>query len=129
MWFVDRCRGYYEQLAQKASRAADLSVMTSSERHALNYVFTKEGFREAVLTGVLPDGSQLERVNNQGWYRDKLGLLRSEHGPFWPIDSGPVCPAVRHSNKCVHNVEVLTDNVSQSGELVTVAINLESLWI
>lgn len=96
--------------------------MSSSERHALNYMFTKESFREAMLTGVLPDGSQLDRVNNHGWYRDALGLLRSEHGPFWPIDSGPVCPALRHTNKCVQNVEVLTDDVNQSGDHVTFAI-------
>lgn len=95
---LPKTRQYYAEINDRA--IYDYSGLTSSERHSFFYPFTKTGFQEAMKTGKLPDGSQLVEVQ-PGLYRDQSGITRSKHGPFWPVDSGPLLPTPVHKH-CVH---------------------------
>lgn len=54
--------------------------------------YTKEGYLTASRNGKFPDGTSLEKESN-GSYEDKFGVIRDQHGPFWPNDWGPLFPA------------------------------------
>lgn len=54
--------------------------------------YTKEGYLTASRNGKFPDGTTLEKEND-GSYEDKFGVVRNQHGPFWPNDWGPLFPA------------------------------------
>ena len=82
-----KCHKHYADISRKAER--DLGSLTAVERFAFFYAFTKSGFRESVKIGRLPDGSDLKRVGD-GKFKDKYGIVRDEHGPFWPNDVGPM---------------------------------------
>ena len=84
---------YYAKVASKAT--SNFAGLTESEKHEFYYSFTKMGFREALRTGKLPDGSCLEELEN-GKYRDRFGIVRDVHGPFWPSDYGPLHPSPVH---------------------------------
>ena len=84
---------YYAKVASKAT--SNFAGLTESEKHEFYYTFTKMGFREALRTGKLPDGSCLEELEN-GKYRDRFGIVRDVHGPFWPSDYGPLHPSPVH---------------------------------
>ena len=54
--------------------------------------YTKEGFANAFRQGRFPDGTVLDKESD-GSYEDRFGVIRNEHGPFWPSDWGPLFPA------------------------------------
>ncbi|XP_078333181.1 uncharacterized protein LOC111129975 isoform X8 [Crassostrea virginica] len=56
--------------------------------------YTKEGFLTALDAGHFPDGSKFD-CNENGAYKDRFGVLRDQHGPFWPGEWGPLFPTPR----------------------------------
>ena len=54
--------------------------------------YTKEGYINAFRQGKFPDGTVIDQTAD-GSYEDKFGVIRNEHGPFWPGDWGPLFPA------------------------------------
>ncbi|XP_052763313.1 uncharacterized protein LOC128205605 isoform X10 [Mya arenaria] len=54
--------------------------------------YTKEGYLTASRNGKFSDGTVLDR-DADGSYEDKFGVVRNQHGPFWPNDWGPLYPA------------------------------------
>ena len=82
-----KCHKHYATIALKAER--DLGSLSAVERFAYFYAFTKNGFCESVKIGRLPDGSGLKSLGN-GKFKDKYGIVRDEHGSFWPPDVGPL---------------------------------------
>ena len=88
-----KTQSYYSMVTQKA--ANNFGDLNASEKHEFYYAFTRTGFREAMGTGQLPDGSDIVSVGG-GKYTDKYGIVRNEHGPFWPPDYGPLYPAQSH---------------------------------
>lgn len=101
---VTKTLQYYSEIKEKA--LCDFSGLNISERHSFFYPFTKAGFQEAVKTGMLPDGSVLTEVE-PGLFRDHLGIIRTKHGPFWPIDSGPMLPTPVHKRSVQQVTEPL----------------------
>ncbi|XP_055956157.1 cytosolic carboxypeptidase 2 [Patella vulgata] len=55
------------------------------------HFYTKDGFLQILKNGKLPDGFQV--IDDLGNYVDKYGVIRSEHGPFWPTELVPLFPA------------------------------------
>lgn len=102
---------YYSEINEKA--LCDFSGLSISERHSFFYPFTKAGFQEAVKTGTLPDGSVLTEVE-PGLFRDHLGIIRTKHGPFWPVDSGPMLPTPVHKRSSQQVTEPLLDSFAGS---------------
>lgn len=84
--------------------------LTTSEKHEFFYAFTRNGFKDALRTGRFLDGSELKYIGN-GKYVDKFGIVRDEHGPFWPADYGPLYPAPEHKIVEKMKVEPLTGQV------------------
>ena len=82
--------GYYAKISDKAQN--HFGKLSMAERHEFFYAFTRNGFREALKTGRLPDGSNLDEMGD-GKYVDKYGIVRDQHGPFWPSDFGPLFPS------------------------------------
>lgn len=101
---VPKTRHYYAQINERG--IYDYSGLSSSERHSFFYPFTRNGFQEAMKTGKLPDGSELVEVQ-PGLYRDQFGIMRSKHGPFWPVDSGPLLPSPVHKRYLHQQAEPL----------------------
>ena len=97
---------YYAKISEKA--LTSFASLTDSEKCDFYYAFTKNGFKEAMRTGRLPDGSVLEDLGN-GKYRDRFGIIRDEHGPFWPRDYGPLFPAAVYSNAKCPSVELFSN--------------------
>lgn len=91
-----KTQNYYALVAQKA--AQNFGELTEAEKHEFYYAFTKIGFKESLGTGQLPDGSTIEQTRKDKW-KDKHGIVRDEHGPFWPPDYGPLYPAQNHRGK------------------------------
>ncbi|XP_055995589.1 uncharacterized protein LOC125648400 isoform X5 [Ostrea edulis] len=56
--------------------------------------YTKEGFLAALNSGHFPDGSKFD-CNENGAYKDRFGVIRDQHGPFWPGEWGPLFPTPR----------------------------------
>uniref|UniRef100_A0A8W8N5Y2 Uncharacterized protein n=1 Tax=Magallana gigas TaxID=29159 RepID=A0A8W8N5Y2_MAGGI len=56
--------------------------------------YTKDGFLAALDSGHFPDGSKFD-CNENGAYKDRFGVLRDQHGPFWPGEWGPLFPTPR----------------------------------
>lgn len=54
--------------------------------------YTKEGYLTASKNGKFPDGTTLGKESD-GSYEDKYGVVRNQHGPFWPNDWGPLFQA------------------------------------
>ena len=96
---------HYAKIAAKA--AVNFGALSLSERHEFFYVFTRTGFREAMHTGKLPDGSELKSIG-RGRYIDTYGIIRDQHGPFWPSDYGPLFPAPSHKRLMDNTEELLT---------------------
>ena len=96
---------HYAKIAAKA--VANFGSLSLSERHEFFYVFTKTGFREAMHTGKLPDGSELKSIG-RGRYVDTYGIIRDQHGPFWPSDYGPLFPTPSHKRLMGTSQELLT---------------------
>ena len=110
-----KTQSYYAMVAQKAaSNFGDLSV---AEKHEYFYAFTKTGFREALGTGQLPDGSDMEAIG-RGRYKDKYGIIRDEHGPFWPPDYGPLFPAPSHRRQQEPQRELLLSAENTRGRFL-----------
>lgn len=84
---------YYAKVTIKAIN--NFASLTDAEKQEFYYAFTKRAFRDALRTGKLPDGSLLELLTC-GKYRDRHGIVRDEHGPFWPPDYGPLHPVPVH---------------------------------
>ena len=98
------CHGYDEHATKKTYISL---VASRARRRPINdsHSFTKKYFSEAVST----------RPFKEGWYQEELGLLRSEHGPFWPDSHvGPVMAAPVHCNRCAEDVEPLTSGLFKS---------------
>lgn len=85
-----KSHSHYANVAKKAER--NFGSLSTVERFEFFYAFTKNGFREAMRLGRLPDGSELKKTEN-GKYKDKFGIVRDEDGPFWPHENGPLFPA------------------------------------
>lgn len=102
---------YYSEINEKA--LCDFSGLSISERHSFFYPFTKAGFQEAMKTGTLPDGSILKEVE-PGLFRDQLGIIRTRHGPFWPVDSGPMLPTPVHKRSVQQVTEPLQNSSAGS---------------
>ena len=85
-----KTQAHYAAVVKKA--LTNFGALSTAERHEFFYAFTRNGFKEALRTGRLPDGSELVPIGN-GKYKDKHGIIRDEHGPFWPPDHGPLFPA------------------------------------
>lgn len=90
-----KTQDYYAKISAKA--LSSFASLTESEKNDFFYAFTKNGFKESLRTGRYPDGSLLEPLGN-GKYRDRYGLVRDDHGPFWPREYGPLYPAPIHLN-------------------------------
>ena len=103
---------FYDRLAIKVKN--DYGNLTPTERLEFFYAFTKNGFREAMRTGRFPDGSQLEVLPN-GKFKDKYGIIRDEHGPFWPADYGPLFSSPNHQKQTDRKCEpmVLPDKTGR----------------
>ncbi|XP_062568587.1 uncharacterized protein LOC134230763 isoform X2 [Saccostrea cucullata] len=56
--------------------------------------YTKDGFLAALDSGHFPDGSKFD-CNENGAYKDRFGVVRDQHGPFWPGEWGPLFPTPR----------------------------------
>jgi len=83
-------------ISRNGNHSADnLNFLSESEQLSYFYTFTRNGFRDALRHGRLPDGSELIDIGN-GRYMDRYRLIRNMHGPFWPIDYGPLYPAPVH---------------------------------
>ncbi len=95
---------HYAKIVNKA--LTSFSSLTDHERNEFFYAFTRNGFRDALRTGKLPDGSDLNSIGN-GKYIDKFGIIRDQHGPFWPRDYGPLFPAPNHKKPVVQAPELL----------------------
>lgn len=121
---VPKTRQYYAQINERA--VYDYSGLSSSERHSFFYPFTKTGFQEAMKTGKLPDGSELVEVQ-PGLYRDQSGIMRSKHGPFWPVDSGPLLPTPVHK-RCVHQQAEPLHNSSTGRPHYQIVFLLHNRW-
>ena len=96
---------HYAKISAKA--AANFGALSLSERHEFYYMFTKNGFMEAMHTGKLPDGTELKSIG-RGRYVDPYGIIRDQHGPFWPSDYGPLFPAPSHKRLIDAPQELLT---------------------
>ena len=96
---------YYAHVTNKALN--HFGSLTEVEKHKFYYAFTRNGFKDALRTGKLPDGSKLTDLGN-GKYTDKFGLVRDTHGPFWPIDYGPLHPTPQHSRSQCKKPELMT---------------------
>ena len=97
---------YYAKIANKADR--HFGALSSGEKHELFYAFTKSGFKESMMTGRMPDGSEMTHLGD-GRYVDKIGLIRDKHGPFWPPDYGPLHPSPVHRRTAQPDPEPLSD--------------------
>lgn len=97
--------GYFARIAAKAN--SNFGAMTSLERHEFFYAFTRAGFREAMRTGRQVDGSELQPVGRNK-FKDKYGIVRSEDGPFWPADYGPLHATPVHRKDSPGVTEPLT---------------------
>ena len=84
---------HYAKISAKV--AENFGALTDQQRHEFFYSFSKEGFRDALRTGRLPDGSEISDLGS-GRYVDKYGVIRDKHGPFWPPGHGPLYPAPIH---------------------------------
>ena len=101
-----KTQDHYAKVSTKALQ--NFGGLSSSEKHEFYYAFTRGGFKEAMRTGRLPDGSELVALGN-GKYRDRHGIVRDQHGPFWPPDYGPLYPAPQHRcPKSACKIEPLT---------------------
>lgn len=58
--------------------------------------------------GRLPDGSEL-KLGEGGKYKDKYGIVRDEHGPFWPSENGPMFPPPTCIKKGMVKTELVLD--------------------
>ncbi|XP_013395224.1 uncharacterized protein LOC106162462 [Lingula anatina] len=74
---------------------------------------TREGYLEALRNGRFPDGSKLTLLHN-GKFADKYGVVRDEHGPFWPPDYGPLFPTPKHILAVPATPEYLMTEISAS---------------
>ena len=108
---------YYAQITNKALK--HFSSLTEAEKHDFYYTFTHNGFKDALRTGRFHDGSKLIDMGN-GKYSDRFGLVRDTHGPFWPIDYGPLHPTPQHARSLYKKSELLT--TSNQGKLNTSAL-------
>ncbi len=97
---------YYASLAKKVSTS--FGSMSTTEKYEFYHIYTKNGFREMLRTGKMPDGSDLEFIS-EGKYRDHYGIVRHKHGPFWPADYGPLYATPQHINTTPSNPEPLAD--------------------
>lgn len=84
----------------------NIAILTPQEKQRLYSIFTKEGFHEALTCGKFKDGSDLKQLPN-GKYQDRYGIIRDEHGPFWPPDYGPMFPAPKHEQLPIQEEELL----------------------
>lgn len=75
--------------------ATEMWRLTDVERYEFYYMFSREGYWEAVRTGRLPDGSKVE-WGHDGRYTDCFGIQRTRAGPFWPLGHGPLFAAPLH---------------------------------
>ena len=96
---------YYAHVTNKALN--HFSSLTEVEKHEFYYAFTRNGFKDALRTSKLPDGSKLTDLGN-GKFTDKFGMIRDSHGPFWPIDYGPLHPTPQHTRSACTKPEILT---------------------
>lgn len=69
--------------------------LSDHEKAFLFLNFTKDGFCAALRSGTLPDGTPLSEMPGQR-FRDRYGIVRDRHGPFWPRDYGPLHPTPVH---------------------------------
>ncbi|ELU09140.1 hypothetical protein CAPTEDRAFT_216827 [Capitella teleta] len=91
-----KSKSYYAKLSEKA--LANFGDLTDTEKHEFFYAFTRAGFKDCLGFGELADGSRIEE-SKRGKYKDKYGIIRDEHGPFWPPDYGPLHPAQEHKRR------------------------------
>ena len=96
---------YFAQITNKALK--NFSSLTAAERHDFYYSFTHNGFKDALRTGKFHDGSKLINMGN-GKYSDRFGIVRDTHGPFWPVDYGPLYPTPQHARSLYKKSELLT---------------------
>ena len=92
-------------VTQKA--LTNFSSLTLIEKYEFYHTFTRAGFRDAMRTGRLSDGSELKAIG-RGRFQDALGVTRTPHGPFWPTDYGPLEPAPPHARRDAAGPEPLT---------------------
>ena len=104
-----KCHKHYSQVALKAEK--DIGSLSTIERFEFFYAFTKSGFREAMKLGRLPDGSDLKSVG-RGKYKDKYGIVRDEHGPYWPPESGPLYPPPNVTRAVPSKTEPVLEHIS-----------------
>ena len=88
-WGAGKNHTHYARVASKA--LANFGALSELEKHEFYYAFTRRAFTDALRTGRLPDGSAVTALGG-GRYTDKYGIVRDEHGPFWPSDYGPLHP-------------------------------------
>lgn len=97
----------YEHYARVSAKASgNFGSLSAAERHEFFYTFTKNGFREAIRTGRLPDGSEVTDLSD-GRFVDKYGIVRDTHGPFWPADFGPLYATPVHNRIITSRDETL----------------------
>ena len=107
---------HYAKVAEKAM--SNFGELTDSEKHEFFYAFTRGGFKDSLGVGELPDGSKIEETK-RGKYKDKYGIIRDEHGPFWPPDYGPLHPAQEHRGRKEPAAEPLQPRGFAQGEKCT----------
>ncbi|PAA61456.1 hypothetical protein BOX15_Mlig000412g2 [Macrostomum lignano] len=98
--------------------------LTPDEKLRLFANFTRDGFREAVRTGRLPDGSPLI-LQPDGRYRDQFGVARDSRGPFWPRDFGPCHPTPSHRRLACPGPEPLLLPLKNPGSEPTVTFDTQ----
>lgn len=93
---------HFAKIARKGEQS--LGSLSAMERYDFFYSSTKSGFQEAMKCGRLPDGSSLKKLENDK-FRDKYGIVRDRHGPFWPSSYGPMFGSPHFSRRTPNKVE------------------------
>ena len=84
----DPNKDHYERLVSRVLKS--FGTLSLEEKEQYFYSYTKGGFKDTLETGMLPDGTPMEALPG-GQFKDQLGVLRDNNGPFWPADFGPPC--------------------------------------
>ncbi|XP_074656426.1 uncharacterized protein LOC141909731 isoform X2 [Tubulanus polymorphus] len=113
--FREGMQGYFRK-GEDAMR--NFGTLTGHERRELFHIFTRKAFNAALKLGRMSDGSYLQSLPG-GKYRDKYGIVRDAHGPFWPHDYGPLYPTPEHKRACLKKLEPLSHSIKDYSNFQT----------
>ena len=109
-----KSHSHYAQITKKAE--SNFGSLSTVERFEFFYAFTKNGFKEAIQIGRFPDGSEL-MTNDKGKFVDRYGIVRDEHGPFWPHENGPLFAAPAFIKNGFPRLEPVIDTLNSGKSL------------